>query len=62
MELSGSTCWPVWLTRCEDRFYGSPEWRLGPREAVLACIVVYTDAVLEVPEEVVEGLRRSLAP
>jgi hypothetical protein len=45
----------------EDRFYASPEWRQGPREAVLACIVVYTDAVLELPNEVIEGLRRALA-
>jgi hypothetical protein len=47
--------------RREDRFYASPEWRQGPREAVLACIVVYTDAVLELPEEVIEDLRNALA-
>jgi len=47
--------------RREDAFYASPEWRLGPREAVLEKIVVYTDAVLALDDEVVEALRRSLA-
>jgi hypothetical protein len=47
--------------RREDAFYASPEWRLGPREAVLEKIVVYTDAVLELPDDVIEGLRRALA-
>jgi len=48
-------------SRREEAFYGSPEWREGPREAVVSKIVVYTDAVLELDDEVVEGLRRSLA-
>ncbi len=47
--------------RREDHFYASPEWRQGPREAVLACIVVYTDAVLELPERAIEELRSALA-
>ena len=47
--------------RREDAFYASPEWRLGPREAVIDKIVVYTDAVLELDDEVIEALRRSLA-
>jgi hypothetical protein len=47
--------------RREDRFYASAEWREGPRQAVLDCIVTYTDAVIELPDEVVEGLRRALA-
>lgn len=47
--------------RREDRFYSSPDWREGPRQAVLDCIVTYTDAVLELPEELIEGLRRVLA-
>jgi hypothetical protein len=42
----------------EDAFYGSDEWRQGPREAILACIDVYTDTLLEVDEAVVAGLRR----
>lgn len=45
----------------EDGFYASPEWRNGPREAVLAKIEVYTDVVLELDEAAVEGLRRALA-
>src|SRR5262245_11527047 len=39
-----------------DAFYASPEWRQGPREAVIERIVVYTDAVLELEEDVVEAL------
>ena len=42
----------------EDAFYGSDEWRQGPREAILACINHYTHALLEVDEAVVAGLRR----
>jgi len=48
-------------TRREDAFYSLPEWRQGPREAVLDCIVTYTDAVLELPDELVEALRQALA-
>jgi hypothetical protein len=44
----------------EDRFYASPEWREGPREAVIEKIEVYTDAVVELDEATIEGLRRSL--
>jgi hypothetical protein len=47
--------------RREDAFYASPEWRLGPREAVIDRIVVYTDAVLELDDAVIEALRRALA-
>ena len=47
--------------RREDAFYASPEWRLGPREAVIAKIVAYTDAVFDLDDEVVEAIRRSLA-
>ena len=47
--------------RREDAFYSSPEWREGPRQAVLDCIVTYTEAVVELPDAVIEGLRRALA-
>lgn len=47
--------------RREDAFYSSPEWREGPRQAVLDCIVAYTDAVLTLPDELVEALRTALA-
>jgi hypothetical protein len=45
----------------EERFYASPEWRQGPREAILEKIEVYTDAVVWLDAEVIEALRRSLA-
>ena len=41
----------------EDAFYGSEEWRKGPREAVLAEIVSYTTIVLNVDEATLRGLR-----
>lgn len=47
--------------RREDAFYGSVEWRTGPREAIVSRIEVYTDVVLELPDEVIEGIRRALA-
>jgi hypothetical protein len=46
--------------RREDAFYSSPEWREGPREAVISRIEVFTDAVLELDDDAVEALRRSL--
>lgn len=42
----------------EDAFYGSDEWRKGPREAVLACIETYTEFVFELDEVTVNGLRK----
>ena len=47
--------------RREDEFYSSPEWREGPREAVIEKIEDYVDAVVELDEATIEGLRRSLA-
>jgi Uma2 family endonuclease len=47
--------------RREAAFYGSPEWREGPREGVVSRIKVYTDTVIELDETTIEGLRRSLA-
>jgi hypothetical protein len=45
--------------RAEDAFYGSDEWRLGPREAVLADVESYTDVVVRVEEEgTLTGWRR----
>ena len=46
--------------RREDAFYASPEWRDGPRQAVLDCIVTYTDAVVELDEATIESLRAAL--
>lgn len=42
----------------ENSFYGSDEWRQGPREAILALIDNYTEIVLELDASVVQGLRR----
>jgi hypothetical protein len=42
----------------QDRFYGSEEWRQGPREPILALIESYTSVVLEMDEATVQGLRR----
>jgi hypothetical protein len=43
--------------RSETAFYASAAWRKGPREAVLACIKTYVDAVIELDDDAVEGLR-----
>jgi ketosteroid isomerase-like protein len=43
--------------RAEARFYGSREWREGPRDAVLAAIETYTTAVLSVDPPTLKGLR-----
>jgi len=41
----------------EEAFYGSDEWRQGPREAIIALIESYTEIVLELDEVTVWGLR-----
>jgi hypothetical protein len=46
------------LERSEDAFYGSDEWRLGPRAAILACIESYTSTVIEVDDATLTGLRQ----
>ena len=43
----------------EDAYYGSDDWRLGPRERMLALIETYTDIVFELDELTVQGLRRN---
>jgi NIPSNAP len=48
------------LERSEAAFYGSEEWRLGPREDILACIDRYVSIVIELDGGTVEGLRQSL--
>jgi hypothetical protein len=42
----------------ENAFYGSDEWKQGPRESIIALIENYTEVVLELDESTVEGLRR----
>lgn len=44
----------------QDAFYGSDEWKLGPREAVLSFIEEYTGFVLELDDVTLEGLRRKI--
>ena len=41
----------------ENSFYGSDEWRQGPREQIIACIETYTEFVVELDETTVQGLR-----
>lgn len=43
--------------RSEDAFYGSDEWKKGPREAILADIDSYTTIVITVDERTLQGLR-----
>lgn len=43
--------------RSEDAFYGSDEWRQGPREAILADIDSYTTIVVRLDEATLQGLR-----
>jgi len=42
-----------------EAFYASPEWRQGPREAILALIESDTSVVLELEETTVDLLRRA---
>ena len=42
----------------EDVYYASDDWRQGPRDAILALIENYTDSVLELDEDTVQGLRK----
>jgi hypothetical protein len=42
----------------EERFYGSEEWRTGPRDGILGPIECYHTIVLEVPDHAVAALRR----
>jgi hypothetical protein len=43
----------------EDAFYGSDDWRQGPREAIIALIENYTEIVLDVDEGTLQGPRRA---
>jgi ketosteroid isomerase-like protein len=46
--------------RVEDAFYGSEEWRAGPRDAVLSHISSYTTIVITVDDETLGGLRHRM--
>ncbi|HMB91484.1 MAG TPA: hypothetical protein VKP65_11595 [Rhodothermales bacterium] len=43
--------------RLEDAFYGSVEWREGPRNSVLTLIESYTTVVLDLGPAAVDALR-----
>lgn len=43
----------------QDAFYGSEEWRNGPREALLELVESYASVVIEVDAVVLDGLRRT---
>jgi ketosteroid isomerase-like protein len=45
--------------RSEDAFYGSDEWKKGPREAILAAIENYTTVVIRVDSATLDSLRRT---
>ena len=42
----------------ENAFYGSDEWKQGPRESIIALIDSYTEIVLQLDEPLVQALRR----
>ena len=42
----------------ENAFYGSDEWRKGPREAIVFLIENYTEIVLEIDNVTLQGLRK----
>ncbi len=44
----------------QDAFYGSAEWRQGPREAIVSLIDSDTSIVLEMDALLVDSLRRGL--
>ncbi|HXF47872.1 MAG TPA: NIPSNAP family protein [Verrucomicrobiae bacterium] len=44
--------------KSQDAFYGSEEWRKGPRNAIVGLIENHTTVVVEMEEAVVDALRR----
>jgi len=42
----------------QEAFYGSSDWRQGPREAIIALIESDTSIVIEMEEATVDALRR----
>jgi hypothetical protein len=47
----------VYREQMEEAYYARDDWRLGPRERILALIENYMDIVLELDEDAVQGLR-----
>jgi hypothetical protein len=48
---------PAERQRSQDAFYGSDEWRSGPRDEILAPIESYTSTVLQLDVATVNELR-----
>ena len=46
------------MEKSEDAFYGSDEWRQGPRASILEKIENYAAIVLDVDETTLNGLRK----
>lgn len=46
------------LSKSQDAFYASSEWRQGPREAIIALIETDTNAVMWLTNEAVEAMRQ----
>ena len=44
----------------QDAFYGSAEWKDGPRDAILSMIESYATVVLEMDDAAVETLRSTV--
>ena len=44
--------------RSQDAFYGSDEWKQGPREPIIALIENYTSIVIKMEESTVDTLRQ----
>jgi len=49
------------LNAQQDAFYGSEEWRTGPRQAIVSRIESYLSTVLWLSPESIDDLRRSNA-
>lgn len=45
--------------RSQDAFYGSDEWRRGPRQEILDCIDGDTSVVIEIDAVTIDALRRA---
>lgn len=44
----------------EDAFYGSDEWRKGPRDRILGAILSYTTIVMSADTATLKGLRATM--
>ena len=46
----------------QDAFYGSDEWRKGPRESIVSLIESHSSIVIEMEEALVDALRKNITP